>query len=250
MDPDGQVMTSSDARPTIVFLHGARFTGAAWTSQVAGLGEAFHCLAPDLPGHGDAEHVPFTLDAAATRVADLIEHEAHGGRAILVGFSLGAYVAMDVAARWPDRVAGIAISGATAEPVGPRALAFHALATIFEVVPEAALARVNHWYFSRRFPATITGPILAAGFSFAGGGVALRALVGERFRPRLAAYPGPCLLINGEYDFFFRPTERSFADVAADPRRALIRGATHLANLDQPDRFNDALRRFARSITV
>ena len=237
-----------DDRPTIVFLHGTRLTGAAWAAQVAALGDRFHCLAPDLPGHGRAATIPFTIDSAAEGVAEVIERDAHGGRAILVGLSLGGYVAMAVAARWPDRIAGLAISGATAEPVGVRSLAYRGLATIFSIVPEPILDRVNRWFFGWRFPPSIADPILAAGFSFAGGAVAVRSLVGEHFKPRLAAYPGPSLLINGEYDLFFRPTERGFADVAADPRRALIRRATHLTNLDQPERFTEVIRRFAERI--
>ncbi|MBA2381475.1 MAG: alpha/beta fold hydrolase, partial [Chloroflexi bacterium] len=62
-----------DDLPTIVFLHGTRLTGAAWSAQAAALGTAFHCLVPDLPGHGRAEDVAFTLDDAAARVAELIE---------------------------------------------------------------------------------------------------------------------------------------------------------------------------------
>jgi pimeloyl-ACP methyl ester carboxylesterase len=245
----GGAAPTPDDRPTIVFLHGTALTGAAWSSQLAVFGATFHCLAPDLPGHGTARGVPFVLDDAARGIADLIEREAHGGRAILVGLSLGGYVAMTVAARWPDRVAGLAIAGATAEPVGLQSLGFRALATVLDVVPEPVLDRVYRWFFRLRFPASITDPIFAGGFSFAGGVVALRALVGERFRPRLAAYPGPSLLINGEYDFFFRPAERAFADVAADPRRALIRRATHLTNLDQPQRFSAAFGAFARRVT-
>lgn len=240
----------SDARPTIVFLHGTRLTGASWATQVAALGDAFHCLAPDLPGHGAAEPELFSVEGAATRVIDLIERAAHGGRAILVGLSLGGYVAMVVAARRPELVAGLVVSGATAEPVGLRAIAFRGLATIFRVVPETILDRVNCWFFGWRFPPAVADPILADGFSFAGGAVAVRSLVGQRFRPLLAAYPGPSLLMNGEFDLFFRPTERSFAEVAADPRRVLIRRATHLVNLDQPERFTAAIRRFAGDIAV
>ncbi len=237
-----------DARPTIVFLHGTALAGSAWTAQIAALGDAFHCLAPDLPGHGTATDVPFTIDAAVDRVIGLIEREAHGGRAILVGLSLGGYVAMALAARSPERVVGLAIAGATADPVGLQSLGFRALATVFEVVPEPALDRVYRWFFRRRFPASIADPIFADGFSFAGGLVALRALVGQRFTPRLAAYPGPSLLINGEFDLFFRPTERAFADAAVDPRRALIRRASHLSNLDQPARFSRVIRAFATGI--
>jgi pimeloyl-ACP methyl ester carboxylesterase len=157
-------------------------------------------------------------------------------------------VAMAAAARWPERVAGLVISGATAEPLPPRSIAYRALAAIFSTVPKEVLAAVNRWFFGWRFPPEIAAPILAHGFFFAGGAVAIRSLIGERFKPRLAAYPGPSLILNGEYDLFFRPTERSFESVAANPRRVLIRGATHLANLDRPEAFAAAVRRFARSI--
>ena len=242
--------SSSDVedRPTIVFLHGTRLTGAAWAIQVAALRDAYHCLAPDLPGHGRQTDVPFTLDDAAQGVADLIEREAHGGRAILVGLSLGGYVAMAVAAEWPERVVGVALSGATAEPVGWRSLAFRGLAAVFTAAPERVLDRLNQWFFGWRYRPSIADPIIAAGFSFAGGAVAVRSLVGQRFKPRLAAYPGPTLLINGEYDFFFRPNEGAFADVAADARRVLIRRATHLTNLDRPERFTAVIRGFASRI--
>ncbi|MEA2518222.1 MAG: hypothetical protein QOF49_302 [Chloroflexota bacterium] len=243
-----RVPVSADTRPTIVFLHGTRLTGASWATQVAVLGDRFHCLAPDLPGHGDAQAVAFSVDGAADRIAALIEREAHGGRAIVVGLSLGGYVAMALAARRPDLVAGLAISGATADPVGVRELGYRGLAAVFRIVPERFLDRVNLWFFGWRFPADVSGPIVADGFSFRGGAAAIHVLVGQRFKARLAAYPGPSLLVNGEYDFFFRPTERSFAAVAADPRRALIRGAGHLANLDRPEAFSAAIRRFANRI--
>jgi pimeloyl-ACP methyl ester carboxylesterase len=238
----------SETRATIVFLHGTRLTGAAWAAQVEDLSDEFACITPDLPGHGSAELIAFTVDGAAERVAELIAREAAGGRAILVRLSLGGYVAMAVAARWPDRVTALAVSGATAEPVWPRAIFYRGLATIFRLVPERMLDGLNRWFFAWRYPERIAGPIIADGFSFAGGAVALRALVGERFKPRLAAYPGPTLLLNGEFDLFFRPTERSFANIAADARRATIRRATHLTNLDQPDIFSALIRRFARSV--
>jgi pimeloyl-ACP methyl ester carboxylesterase len=235
-------------RQTIVFLHGTRLTGAEWAVQVASLSDEFDCLTPDLPGHGDAADVPFSVDVAAERIAALIERDATGGRAILVGLSLGGYVAMAVAARWPERVAGLAIAGATAEPLGPRTILYRGLAAIFTIVPERTLDAVNRWFFGWRYPPEIANPILAEGFFFEGGAVAVLSLIGEPFKPRLAAFPGPSLLLNGEFDMVFRPTERSFAAVAASPRRVLIRRATHLSNLDQPAAFTAAIRRFARSL--
>ena len=237
-----------DGRRTIVFLHGTRLTGAAWAGQIASLDTEFRCIAPDLPGHGTSSAEPFTLAGAASAVADIIERESPDRPVVLVGLSLGGYVATVVAATRPELVAGLAISGATAEPSGIRTLGYVALATVFERVPESILLRVNRWYFRRRYPATVSRPILAGGFWFRGGAIALRALAGESFRPQLAAYPGPSLLINGELDLFFRTGERAFLEAAVDPRRVLIRRATHLANLDQPVAFAAAIRRFARSI--
>jgi pimeloyl-ACP methyl ester carboxylesterase len=206
------VAQEGDTRPTIVFLHGTRLTGAQWAVQVAALSDEYRCLTPDLPGHGSAAAQAFTIDGAA------------------------------------ERVAGLAISGATAEPVPPRSIFYRGLAAIFSTIPEAALDAVNRWFFGWRYRPDIHEPILADGFFFAGGAVAVRSLIGERFKPRLAAYPGPSLLLNGEYDLFFRPTERSFAAVAADPRRILIRGATHLTNLDRPEAFTAAIRAFAQRV--
>ena len=239
----------ADRRPTIVFVHGTALTGAAWTPQVAALGDAFHCLTLDLPGHGTAAGAPFSIELAADRVTALIEREAHDGRAILVGLSLGGYVAMTVAARSPERVVALVIAGSSADPVGLQSLGFRALAVVLDVVPRPIVEGVYRAFFRLRFPPAVCDPIFARGFWFDGGVVALRALAGRRFSPAFAASPGPSLVVNGEFDLFFRPTEASFAHVAADPRRVLIRRAAHLSNLEQPTRFNAAVRRFAIHVT-
>jgi pimeloyl-ACP methyl ester carboxylesterase len=233
-------------RPTIVFLHGTRLTSAQWRPQVAALSDEFDCLALDLPGHGTRMTDPFSLAGAADSVADAIA--ADGGRAVVVGLSLGGYVAMDLAARWPERVSGLVLAGATAEPSGVRSLPYHALGWALSRPSEARLDAVNAWYFRRRYGPAIAEPIIAGGFGFRTGAQALRAIIGERFRPRLASYPGRTLILNGEFDLLFRLSERSFAAVAADPRRVLIRRASHLANLDQPEAFSAAVRRFARGL--
>jgi pimeloyl-ACP methyl ester carboxylesterase len=244
--PRGTDAAPPEASPTIIFLHGTRLTGSQWAIQVDALGEEYRCLTPDLPGHGLAADRPFTLAEAAEAVARSIELEA-GGRAVLVGLSLGGYVAMDVAARWPERVTGLVLAGATTEPVGPRALAFKALAWIFEALDETWLRRINVWFFRWRYRPAIADRIIAGGFFFRGGAVAVRSLVGERFRPRLARYPGPILILNGEFDLLFRLSQRSFVDAADDARAAVIRRATHLTNIDRPEVFTAAVRRFVKT---
>jgi pimeloyl-ACP methyl ester carboxylesterase len=233
--------------PAIVFIHGTRLTRSMWRAQLDELRDRYRVVAMDLPGHGTAADRPFTIAAAADEVAQVIE-EAAGGRAVVVGLSLGGYVAMELAARRPELVRGLVLSGASAEPVGVRAAPYRALAWAMGRFDGPRLDAVNAWFFRTRFPATIADPILAGGFWSAGGSSALRALVGERFAPRLARYPGPTLILNGELDVLFRLSAGTFARVAQDVRRVRLRGATHLANLDRPVAFSTAVRRFVEAL--
>ena len=223
--------------------------GGQWAPQVAALGDEFRCLAPDLPGHGGAAATPFTLTGAADAVAATIDAEA-ASPAVVVGLSLGGYVAMELAARRPDLVAGLVLAGASAEPIWPRSLAFDGLGLILDTIDEGFLRRVNAWYFRRRYPAAIAEPIVAGGFWFDGGAVAVRSLVGERFEPRLARFSGPSLIVNGEFDLLFRLSQRAFVEAAVDGRSAVLRGAIHLSNLDAPEAFSAAVRRFARRVAA
>lgn len=233
--------------PAIVFVHGTRLTRSMWRAQLDDLRDTYRVIALDLPGHGAAADRPFTVSAAANEVARVIE-EAAGGRAVVVGLSLGGYVAMELAARRPQLVRGLVLSGATAEPVGIRATPYRVLAWAMDRLDGDRLDALNAWFFRTRYASAIAGPIVAGGFWSAGGATALRALVGERFGPRLAAYPGPTLILNGELDVVFRLSAGSFAAVAQDVRRVRLRGATHLANLDRPDAFSAAVRRFAEGL--
>lgn len=247
--PDPNVTAAGPpGAPSILFLHGTRLTRAAWTAQLDALADEFRLLAIDLPGHGSRADEPFTLDAAAAAAAATIRDEATDGRAIVVGLSLGGYVAMDLAAREPGLVRGLVLAGASAEPIGPRSTPFRVLAFLLERLEGPALQQLNAWFFRSRYPAAIAEPIVAGGFWSAGGAAGVRSLIGRRFLPRLASFPGPTLILNGEWDLLFRLSARSFSAAGADARRVRLRGALHLSNLDRPAAFSEAVRRFAREL--
>ncbi|MEP6639009.1 MAG: alpha/beta fold hydrolase [Chloroflexota bacterium] len=244
----GPLLAGPPEAPAIVFVHGTRLTGAMWAGQQAALADAFRTIAIDLPGHGTRAEERFTLDAATDLLAATIDEHAAGGRAVVVGLSLGGYVAMALGARHPERVRGLVLSGATAEPVGLRMVPYLALAAAMDGIDDKQLDRINRWIFRSRFPPAIADPIIAGGFWSHGGAIALRAIARERFVPRLAAYPGPSLLINGGLDLPFRLFAPAFAAAAHDAQRVRLTGASHLANLDRPAAFNAAVRRFATSL--
>ena len=96
------VVGPSDA-PPIVFVHGALMGRSVWQPQIDALSDRFRCVSVDLPGHGTQRDTPFELDDAAEGVVRAID-QAAGGRAVLVGLSVGGYVAMTVASRNPEKI--------------------------------------------------------------------------------------------------------------------------------------------------
>ncbi len=245
--PGIDAIGSRDA-PAIVFLHGTRLSRAVWTPQLAALGDEFRAIAVDLPSHGELSNEPFTLANAVDVVAAAIREQAAGQRAVVVGLSLGGYVAMSLSAQRPNLVRGLVIAGASAEPVGLGVLPYRALAVLLTRLDGPRLDGLSARFFRMRYPAAIADPIVAGGFWSAGGAEALKALFNERFLPRLAVYPGPSLILNGELDLLFRWSAGRFSAAAADGRRLRLAGALHLSNLDRPAAFSLAVREFARSI--
>jgi pimeloyl-ACP methyl ester carboxylesterase len=105
------------AAPAVVFLHGLGVSSWMWAEQVRHLSGGFHCVTIDLPGSGASHQVPWrSLDDSAAAVAAVIA-ATPAGRAHVVGLSLGGYVAVTLAARHPDVVGNVVVSGVTAEPL-------------------------------------------------------------------------------------------------------------------------------------
>lgn len=97
--------------PAIVFLHGVGNSGGMWAQHMAGLA-SYHCLAPDLPGFGRSNRLPWRsrIDTA-DEVAKLIETSVPSGQAHVVGLSLGGSVAHSLLARRPDLLDRVVIDG-------------------------------------------------------------------------------------------------------------------------------------------
>jgi len=101
-----------DNAPTIVFLHGGGGEAWMWKPVIQHLAD-YHCLAADLPEHGQSRHIaPFSMELAAEKVADLIRAQAHGGKAIVVGLSEGAQVTVQLLATAPELVDKAIVSSA------------------------------------------------------------------------------------------------------------------------------------------
>ncbi|MBO9377146.1 alpha/beta fold hydrolase [Sphingomonas histidinilytica] len=90
----------------LVLLHTGGASAHEFEDVVPLLADRHRVIAWDMPGHGDSD--PLWRQRSIERYADDLRAflDALGiERAILVGVSIGGYIAMDFARRWPERVA-------------------------------------------------------------------------------------------------------------------------------------------------
>ncbi len=142
------------ARPTVVMIHGVLNDHSVWALQSRYLANhGFNVLAIDLPGHCRSQgEAPASVEAAADFIGALLD-AAGVQQAALVGHSWGSLIAMEAAARFPERISHLVLVG-TAFPmkVSPALIQ----ASLEE--PEKALRMVN--VFSR---STLAAPPSALG---------------------------------------------------------------------------------------
>ena len=194
-----------------MLIHGLGLDHRMWERQVPALAAAGHrVIACDLPGHGAADRPAragsayTTAELAASLVGVLDEAEV--SRGVLVGFSLGGGVALQVALDHPSRVAALALVDTTAWP-GPDAVArFGERAALVEAEGVGVLVQpaIERWFtpefvaahgaIVRRYAAWI-GENDAIGYA-----AACRSLATLDLRRRLGEIRCPTLVVVGDRD--------------------------------------------------
>ncbi|MEK3791855.1 alpha/beta hydrolase [Paenibacillus sp. FSL R7-0204] len=108
-DPNGECL--------MVFLHGGGVSGWMWEKQVAAFA-GYHCLVPDLPGHGfSREDQEFTIRSIAEELVSIIEERAQGRKIVVTGFSLGAQVLVQMLGIRPELIDYAIINSALVRPI-------------------------------------------------------------------------------------------------------------------------------------
>ncbi|MEM7062283.1 MAG: alpha/beta hydrolase [Cyanobacteria bacterium P01_B01_bin.77] len=96
----------------VVFLHGSWHDGDQWSEVLSQLGPQYHCLVPDLIGFGESvrlrDQTNYSIAMQVNTLAELLA-SLRLGPVILVGHSLGAWVAARYAIQYPDQVTGLCV---------------------------------------------------------------------------------------------------------------------------------------------
>jgi len=238
------------ALPVIVLLHGAGFDHTAWALHSRWFAHhGFAVLAPDLPGHGRSSGEALgSIAELADWTAALLD-AAGVSAARLVGHSMGSLVALETAARHPEKVSGLALIGTAASMgVGPDLLA------AAEANDHSAVDMVSIWGLGA--DAELGGSRAPGLWMHAGAqrvleqcrkGVLYRDLAAcNAYTGALAAAAGvkvPATVILGERDMM-TPAKAGKALAAALPnaRIVVLPGAGHMLMAERPDELLAALR--------
>ena len=245
-------------KPTVVFLHGVLNDHSVWILQTRYLAHhGWNVLAPDLPGHcRSGGEPPKSVEEAADFVLALLD-AAGVQKAALVGHSFGSLVALEAAARAPERVTHLALVG-TAFPmkVSP------ALLENAQHQPMKGIDMVNVFSHSMMAPPPSS---LGPGTWLQGGSRALmkrvlasnpRVNVFHRGFVACDGYSGgdvaiaqvkcPILFVLGKADAMTPPkSAQSLQQNAANARTVLVQGG-HQMMTEAPDEVLFALRDFLR----
>ncbi len=231
--------------PAVLWLHGAGMDRTVWTLAARDPGlRGLASLAVDLPGHGRSTGCARgSIVDYACFVASLLD--ALGlARVAVVGHSMGALIALEMLARRPERLSAVVLAGAAARmPVNPALLqaASDDLPRAARMIATFAVA-----------PAGRRAARATPGIRLGGTGVALL----ENSRPRVlatdlqacdraepAARPAglPCLVVSGARDRMTPAARGAELAAALGARFVRIEDAGHMAMLERPQAFADAV---------
>ncbi len=240
--------------PAVVFTHGAGLNHRMFDEQVAALKNDYRVLVWDIPGHGLSSPLEeeFSFINAAVDLIDILNEEQIK-EAVLVGHSLGGYIAQIAAALYANRISALVMIGSTplnrqigSMPAGLLKL----VVNLISLFPAGML-----WPFFAQKTALRPEVRQYAKDSFLSVG---KSRFGNVWRGvasvTSAGIPSfsfkPLLITHGEQDFFgiIRRDSLLWHRQVPGSRYAVIPAAGHNANQDNPAAFNRELRSFLVSV--
>ncbi|MFJ1797118.1 3-oxoadipate enol-lactonase [Kitasatospora griseola] len=254
-------LDGDEGKPVLLLSNSIGTDLHMWDGQVPALAEHFRLLRYDARGHGasDVPSGPYSLDRLGRDAVELLD--ALGlQRVHVLGLSLGGIVAQWLAIHVPERVDRLVLSN-TAAHLGPANRWDRPIAELLEApdMQAAADTFLRNW-----FPAAMLdesnesnesneGNEVVEGFrrtllatqreGVAGSWAAIRD---SDLRRTAALIASPTLVIAGEHDTVTSAAHGEEVAAAIPGARFTVLPAVHLANVERPAEFLDAVLTFLR----
>ena len=242
------------AGDAVIFIHGFPFRSTMWGPQLEAVPEGWRFIAPDLRGFGESERgdAPLSMDAFADDIVALMDHLAID-QAVIVGLSMGGYIALSLAARYPDRMRALILVSTRASAdsdearAGRKKLAAQvrkdgAKPVVDSMLPKlmAGASRIKRPQvptFVANMMQTTAPETLAAALE----GMAARS----DHRDILSKIDVSTMVVYGDQDEIIPREEMEFlARMVRGAKYEIVTNVGHLPNLEAPDVFNKLLFNF------
>ena len=246
----------SGSGPPLVLAHGGASDGREWRPQLEGLGDVATVVTWDEPGAGASQELPrdFAIGDYAEALAGLIDAldlvPAHVG-----GLSWGGTLALELYRRHPDRVASLVLADTYAGwkgslPADEVAARVAGAKASLEAPPEEFEASLPGLFAADPPPDVVAElEAIMADAKPQAFRCLIEAMAACDLRHVLPTIAVPTLLVWGAEDV--RSPLRvahEFEAAIPDAELVVIEGAGHMSNLERPDEFNAAVRRFLARI--
>lgn len=248
IDGDG-----APTRPWLVFSHAIACNLTMWDAQAEEFSRALNVLRFDTRGHGATSAPPgdYSLELLADDVKALLDTLGIA-RCHFVGLSMGGMIGQMAALRSPLGFTSLTLADTTSRyATEARATWEQRIAAVMtpQGMNAAVPATLERWFTAgfRQMRPDVTAKVgaMIRATPVAGYVGCARALSRLNLTARLGAIACPTLVIVGEED---HTTPLAMAEdimrAIPDARLERIPNASHLSNMEQPDRFNAALRAF------
>jgi len=252
---------SGDEHP-IVFIHGLGGQWQNWLENIPRFAQGRRVIAVDLPGFGLSPMPPeqISIEFYGRVVADLCD-QLGLGPCVLVGNSMGGYIASELAIKRPELVerlmlisaAGVSQMDMAKRPVMAvtKAVGLATAMTVAQLRSVARRPRLRHWalLLVARYPGR-----LEADFAFEGlmkgtgkpGFVdAMRGCLEYDLRDSLPSIGCPTLVVWGDKDMTIPVADADkFTDLIKGSRKLIMEDTGHVSMAERPVTFNDHLVEF------
>jgi pimeloyl-ACP methyl ester carboxylesterase len=243
--------------PPLVLLHGLPGNRRLWRPQLDGLSDEFTVVAWDAPGNGESsDPVPPADLTGVARVLRGFVAALELGRPHVLGLSWGGGLALELARIEPVLPRSLVLASAyagwagslPADEVARRVDAYERAA---RSDPVASLRSFAPGYFSPSAPPELFEEAVSmlADYHPEPFAALARSFGETDLGPMLGSIGVPTLVLSGGADVRAPlPVARALHDAIPGSELVVLAGVGHVGNLEAPDRFDDAVRRFLRTV--
>ncbi|KAF4337658.1 hypothetical protein FBEOM_8412 [Fusarium beomiforme] len=241
------ISLNQDKPTTVVLLHGLLSSHLEWAFVIPHLFD-YHVIVLDLSGHSQSREIlPADISSSAERVAVLIRRHAHGGRAHVVGLSMGAFITLRTSRQHPELVlsaivtAGHPMEGPWAWVARHPSITYYAMLLLLELVPAWLYMFVaskgrgmrRHEELLREMRCNRRWDVIRA---------VDRGMLELKWED-ISSMPVKTLAIAAEGIDDVEAVRRMGREMPVEGSLgAVVRGAVHTWNLQKPDLFADVIR--------